>query len=69
MWVWVAIESESQEILGISVSKERNMFIAERFISSSIKEYGKHSISIDGGTWYRTSLQILETKASHAFHI
>ena len=49
-WVWVAIESESKEILGISVSKERNMFIAERFISSLIKRYGKHSISTDGGT-------------------
>ena len=32
MWIWVAIEPESKEILGISVSKERNMLIAERFI-------------------------------------
>jgi|GEM_PF-4101247 transposase-like protein len=29
MWIWVAIESESKEILGNSVSKERNMLIAE----------------------------------------
>ena len=43
MWIWIAIESESKEILGISVSKEGNMFIAERFISSLIKGYGKHS--------------------------
>ncbi|MFZ0326345.1 MAG: hypothetical protein WAL66_03485, partial [Nitrososphaeraceae archaeon] len=42
--IWIAIESESKEILGISVSKEGNMFIAERFISSLIKGYGKHSI-------------------------
>ena len=62
MWIWVAIESESQEILGISVSKERNMFIAERFISSSIKEYGKHSISIDGGTWYPQACRFLRLK-------
>jgi putative transposase len=37
MWIWVAIEPESKEILGISVSKERNMLIAEHFISSLTK--------------------------------
>jgi transposase-like protein len=47
MWIWIAIESESKEILGISVSNEGNMLIAERFISSLIKGYGKHSISTD----------------------
>jgi hypothetical protein len=43
------------------------MFIAERFISSLIKGYGKHSIY---RLWYvvSTSLQILEIKASHTFH-
>ena len=25
IWLWVAIELESKEILGISISKERNM--------------------------------------------
>jgi hypothetical protein len=39
-----------QEILGINVSKEGNMFIAGPFISSFVKGYGKHSISTDGGT-------------------
>ena len=39
MWIWVAIEPESKEILGISVSKERNMLIAEHFISSLTKGY------------------------------
>jgi hypothetical protein len=34
MWIWVAIESESKEILGISVSKEGYMLIIEHFISS-----------------------------------
>ena len=31
IWLWVAIESESKEILGINISKERNMFVAEHF--------------------------------------
>ena len=34
IWLWVAIiESETKNILAISISKERNMFVAERFLS------------------------------------
>ena len=68
MWIWVAIESESKEILRISVSKERNMLIAEHFISSLTKGYGggKHSISRDGGTWYPQACQFL--KLDHHIH-
>jgi putative transposase len=29
IWLWVAIEPKDKEILEISVSKERNMFVAE----------------------------------------
>jgi putative transposase len=28
------------------------MLIAEHFIHSLVKKYGKHSVSTDGGTWY-----------------
>ena len=28
------------------------MFIAERFLSKVVKEYGLNSVSSDGGTWY-----------------
>jgi putative transposase len=28
------------------------MFVAERFLSNVIKEYGEHPVSTDGGTWY-----------------
>ena len=52
IWLWVAIESKNKQILGLSISKERNMFVAERFISRLIKIHGKHNISTDGGTWY-----------------
>ncbi|HVI20835.1 MAG TPA: hypothetical protein VM660_02150, partial [Bacillus sp. (in: firmicutes)] len=32
IWLrWVAIESKNKQILGFSISKERNMFVAERF--------------------------------------
>ena len=52
IWLWVAIELESKEILGISISKERNMLLAERFISSLVGIHGQHLVSTDGGTWY-----------------
>ena len=34
IWLWIAIEYDNREILQISISKERNMFVAERFIQS-----------------------------------
>ena len=35
------IEPESKEIIGISISKEQNMFCCiERFISDVVEEYG-----------------------------
>jgi hypothetical protein len=37
------IEPENKEILGTSISKERNMFVViERFISDDVEEYGEH---------------------------
>jgi putative transposase len=48
-WIWVAIEPNNKTILGIHISIERNMFIAERFLQGLVKEYGKHPISTDGG--------------------
>ena len=50
IWLWVAIDSKSKEILALSISKERNMFVAERFMSDLIKGYGRHPVSTDGGT-------------------
>ncbi len=50
--LWVAVESENKEILALKVLKERNMFIAERFLYGIVKEYGEHPIFTDGGTWY-----------------
>ena len=66
VWLWVAIEVETKEILGISISKERNMFVAERFISSLIKHHDRHPISTDGGTWYPQACRFL--KINHHLH-
>jgi putative transposase len=33
-----------------NLSKERNMFVAERFLSGLVKDYGKLPVSTVGGT-------------------
>ena len=30
IWLWIAIEFESKEIVGFNITKERNMFVAEK---------------------------------------
>jgi putative transposase len=67
IWLWVAIEHINRQILSLSTSKERNMFVAERFILSRVKNYGKHPIvSTDGGTWYPQACRFLKLK--HHIH-
>ena len=36
------------------------MFIAERFMSDIVDEYGHHPVATDGGTWYPQSCQFLK---------
>jgi putative transposase len=59
IWLWMAIENDNREILQISISKERNMFVAERFILNLVKRYGQHPVSTDGGTWYPQACRFL----------
>jgi putative transposase len=67
MWLWVAIKPKDKEILGMSISKERNVFVAERFLSKVVEEYGQHIISTkDGGTWYTQACKFL--KIDHHIH-
>lgn len=46
-WIWIAIESSDRTVLDVRISAERNMFVAERFLSSLVQEYGKHPVSTD----------------------
>ncbi len=48
------------------MSKERNMFVAGRFLSNLVKDYGKHPLSTDGGTWYPQACKFL--KLEHHTH-
>ncbi|MGD9534984.1 MAG: DDE-type integrase/transposase/recombinase [Candidatus Nitrosocosmicus sp.] len=60
IWLWVTIEPENKQILALTISKERNMFVAERFLDGLIKIHGKHCVSTDGGgTWYPMTCRFL----------
>ena len=63
---WIAIEPTEKSILDVYLSAERNMFVIEKFLSSLIKDYGKHTLSTDGGTWYPYACKFL--KLRHHLH-
>ena len=65
-WLWICIEPVHKSVLGIHISKERNMFVAEQFIRSLIEKYGKHIVYTDGGTWYPQACNFLNLK--HRLH-
>ena len=62
VWIWIAIEPIHKSVLGIYISEERNMFVAENFIHSLVSQYGKHTIYTDGGTWYPHACNFLHLK-------
>jgi len=47
IWLWVVMDNKTMRILRLSISKERNMFVAERFIAYLVKNHGKHPISTE----------------------
>ena len=66
IWLWITIEPKNKEILALTISKERNMFVVERYLSGLVKVYGKHPVSTDGGTWYPMACRFLKLK--HHIH-
>jgi putative transposase len=40
-WLWVAIEPVHKQVLGLHVSRHRNILVAEYFLISLIEVYGK----------------------------
>ena len=68
-WLWICIEPVHNSILGIYISEERNMLVAEKFIRSLVEKYGKHTVYTDGGTWYHEACNILEIETLFTFTI
>ena len=58
-WLWICIEPIQRSVLGIYISEERNMFVAENFIRSLVEKYGKYMVYTDGGTWYPQACNFL----------
>ena len=65
-WLWFCIEPIHRSVLGIYISEERNMLVAEKFIRSLVDKYGKHTVYTDGGHWYPEACNRLKLK--HYLH-
>ncbi len=65
-WLWICIEPVHSSVLGIYISEERNMLVAEKFIRSLVSKYGKHTVYTDRGTWYDEACNVLRVK--HYLH-
>ena len=66
VFLWIAIEPSDKMILGIRISVERSILVAEHFIRSLVKRYGKRPVCTDGGTWYLQACKFLKIK--HPLH-
>jgi len=53
-------------VLGIYISEDRNMLVAEKFIRSLVSKYGKRTVYTDGGTWYDQACNVIGVK--HYLH-
>jgi transposase-like protein len=51
-WVWVAVEPLHGFILGVYLSRHRNMLVAEAFLKTLVEKYGKHRLYSDGASRY-----------------
>ena len=69
-WLWVAIvEPIRHRILGVYISRHRNMLVAESFLKSLIKLYGKHVVSILMADHGILNLEFFRTKTHTPFTI
>jgi transposase-like protein len=65
-WLWICIEPVHRSILGINISRARNMLVLSSFLESLISKYGRHSVYSDGATWYPEAYKTLRLK--HYLH-
>ncbi|HEY6536421.1 MAG TPA: hypothetical protein VIY08_11595 [Candidatus Nitrosocosmicus sp.] len=53
------MEPKHKEILAVDISKQQNMFVAERFLSQVVNKYILYSVSSDDSTWYPKACRFL----------
>ena len=49
-------------MLGIHISKARNMPILSSFLESFLEKFGRHLVYSDGGTWHPETCKVLGLK-------
>jgi transposase-like protein len=63
VWLlWIAVKSANKTVLGIRISFEMNILLAEQLFNiyqHLIRKYGKRSLSTDGGTPYPQECRFL----------
>jgi putative transposase len=53
-------------VLGVYISRHRNMLVAEHFLHSLVEKYGRYTIYSDSGSWYPEACTYL--KLEHRLH-
>src|SRR5574342_1434999 len=49
-WLWIiAVEPVHRVVLGVYISRHRNMLVTEHFLYSLVEKYGRHMVYSDGG--------------------
>lgn len=51
-WLWIAVEPYRRKVLGVYVSRHRNILVAELILSKLKAKYGVKPVYSDGGVWY-----------------
>lgn len=70
-YIWLRvdiIDPETKDITGMSISKERNMFVMKRFLYDIVEVYGQHPYQLMGNM-VPTNLKIPEVRSSYSFVI
>jgi len=70
VWLWVIIETKNKKVLSMTISKEKNMLVAKRFLSKVIEEHCKHSVStemVKERGVFISNISLLESKPSFTF--
>jgi len=69
VWLWVVIETKNKKVLSMTISKEKNMLVAKRFLSKVIGEHCKHSSTemVKEHGVFTSIISLLESKASFTF--
>jgi len=70
MWLWVAIEYETKNIVAINISKELNMFVAPRDFYTTLQKTVANILFLQTVTHGIHKLaNFLTKKASYSFYL